>query len=975
MLNLERITTRLSYGDLPETWQIPDVERFSDEKSLYDYQSDALRNAARALYLYYEQKHDWQAGEAPSVNEFRKSHLLWLYESVSIASVKQFDTRADQRNYRVNPAFQILAEHMESVGDEINSRDLINRMGFWMATGSGKTLVMVKLIEYLHYLQRHGEVPPHNMLILAPSEHLLQQIKRTVDEFNRSGTAIELVHLRDLNRPRPMLMGDVVTVYYHRSDNIADVQKDALTDYRAYENDGKWFIFLDEAHKGGKEDSKRQAYYAVMARNGFLFNFSATFVDKADIATTVKKFNLAEFIRQGYGKNIYVNKSEYDAFKIRGYEVQHRERQLIVLKSLLTLACASASAKQLREETGLAHAYHLPMMLTLVNTVNTEEGEKNDLWSFFQTLRQVASADVDEALFRDAKKELLSDWDGGRHLFSKDDKLQMDSALVEKMTVAGLRAEIFHSRRRGELEFVRSKDRKELALQLKNADAPFAVIRIGDISKWRNEFLAGYNETQAIGDKSFFETLDQNRVTILMGSRAFFESWDSNRPNVINFINIGSREAKKFVVQAVGRGVRIEPLPSVRKRLAHMPDDFNPEAKAALKNCADLARPLETLFLFATNRAAMKAVLEGIQSEGEAVFEPLDGFERAAVPVVNAAEMPLYVPHYKEEDDDAKRPRFTVDDATLQRFKAWCAATSDSVFALRDGLALPQIEALRNVDAHVTVKPGKSYAKLSFMQTRLLSHIAQTVKVSDGVRGLDDEKDIIHFRKIRARSEYVDDLKRKVEAVKHKPLSADEKRQLAMDFAEQKIDEAEFQKRMAGSDEEIFKDVTIRKLAGHYYLPVVLGSEKADYIQHIIKVESEITFLNRLQEWLSGNPPVWDGWMFSKLDESLDRIHIPYFDEAKNFAREFLPDFVFWMCKGRQYRIVFVDPKGAEHADAYRKIDGYKALFVENGSPRVFRHENWEVAVDLYMYNPAASPLEAYQDRWISEPSRIFAEG
>ena len=31
-----------------------------------------------------------------------------------------------------------------------------------------------------------------------------------------------------------------------------------------------------------------------------------------------------------------------------------------------------------------------------------------------------------------------------------------------------------------------------------------------------------------------------------MGSRAFYEGWDSNRPNVMNFINIGSRDAKKF---------------------------------------------------------------------------------------------------------------------------------------------------------------------------------------------------------------------------------------------------------------------------------------------------------------------------------------------------------------------------------------------------------------------------------------------
>ena len=981
MHNLESIVTGRKYGELPETWQVPDIDRFSDRMSLYDYQTDAIRNAARALYLYYGQKHDWTANESADTNTHRNFDMMARYLDLlvrgggtGISDIKKFETRADDRHDRVNPVFQILSEYIDTPEESIGYRHLINRMCFWMATGSGKTVVMVKLIGYLHFLQQRGEIPPHRILILAPSEHLLRQIRRTVDEFNRSGTAIELVHLRDINRRRQQPLRDTITVYYHRSDNISDVQKDALTDYRAYEDGGKWFIFLDEAHKGGKEDSKRQAYYAVMARNGFLFNFSATFVDQADTLTTVKKFNLSEFIRHGHGKNIYLNKDEYKDFQIWKNETDHRKRQLIVLKSLLTLANASSCAKKLREETRLEHAYHLPLMLTLVNTVNTEEGEKNDLWSFFQTLRQIASAEINEDLFREAKEALCKDWGDAEYLFGKTDKMQMDTALVKKMTVAGLREEIFHSRRKGALEVIQSGDRKELAFQLKNADTPFAMIRIGDISKWRNEFLAGYHETTALKDSTFFEDLDQSRVTILMGSRAFFESWDSNRPNVINFINIGGREAKKFVVQAVGRGVRIQPLPSVRKRLAHLPDDCSPDEKAQLDKHKDLVRPLETLFLFATNRTAMKAVLDGIESEEDgAVFEPVEGVELSARPKINSADMPLYVPQYREDRESVQHPMFAMNEATLQRFKAWCAATSDSVFAVRDGLTLPQIDALRNIESRVKITPDKTYANLGFLQTRLLLFISQAAKASDGVRDLED-KDIIHFRKVRAHEEYVDELRTKLDAVKHQKLSDDEKRQLAMDFANRKIDEAEFSSRMAGSDEEKFKEVTIRNLAGHYYLPVMVGNEKVDYIQHIIKTDSEVKFLGRLEEWLSGNPSDWDGWMFSKLDESLDDIHIPYFDGKQNDYRDFKPDFVFWMCRGNRYRIVFVDPKGTAHTEAYYKIDGYKKLFVENGRTRKFKHESWEVSVGLYMYNPDASPLKEYKDYWISDPSPIFAD-
>jgi hypothetical protein len=52
-----------------------------------------------------------------------------------------------------------------------------------------------------------------------------------------------------------------------------------------------------------------------------------------------------------------------------------------------------------------------------------------------------------------------------------------------------------------------------------------------------------------------------------MGSRSFYEGWDSNRPNIILFINIGKGiDARKFVLQSIGRGVRIEPIPNKRRR-------------------------------------------------------------------------------------------------------------------------------------------------------------------------------------------------------------------------------------------------------------------------------------------------------------------------------------------------------------------------------------------------------------------------
>ena len=196
-------------------------------------------------------------------------------------------------------------------------------------------------------------------------------------------------------------------------------------------------------------------------------------------------------------------------------------------------------------------------MLTLVHSVNTDvENKRNDLWAFFQTLREIATGEIEASLFSDSRKELIDDWRDAKLLFGEDGGgiIGIDEQSIKEMKITDLRAAVFLSRRKGSLQFIRSADNKELAFQMKNADSPFALIRIGDTSKWRNEILAGYEETTALQEKPFFDELEQSSITILMGSRTFFESWDSNRPNVINFINIGMKDAKKFVVQSVGRG-------------------------------------------------------------------------------------------------------------------------------------------------------------------------------------------------------------------------------------------------------------------------------------------------------------------------------------------------------------------------------------------------------------------------------------
>ena len=68
-------------------------------------------------------------------------------------------------------------------------------------------------------------------------------------------------------------------------------------------------------------------------------------------------------------------------------------------------------------------------------------------------------------------------------------------------------------------------------------------------------------------------------------------------------------------------------------------------------------------------------------------------------------------------------------------------------------------------------------------------------------------------------------------------------------------------------------------------------------------------------------------WKSSKIDESIDKIFIPYFNE--NSYNRFFPDFIFWIKHNDKYKIIFVDPKGVSKGidKTMRKIDGFNDIF------------------------------------------------
>jgi len=846
-----------------------------------------------------------------------------------------------------------------------------------MATGSGKTLIIVKLIELLGKLISEKELPAQDILFLAHRDDLLDQFKAHVEEFNSFNfdTKINLKNLRDYESVKrenalPFAKNEI-TVFYYRSDLISDEHKEKIVNFQNYDNGGRWYILLDEAHKGDKEDSKRQILYSILSRNGFLFNFSATFTDPRDFATCAFNFNLSRFVEEGYGKHIYVSSAEISAFRGRG-DFSPIEKQKIVLKTLLLLTYINKYFEKIRKVNN--SLYHRPLLLTLVNSVDVEE---SDLELFFREVEKVAKNEIRADLLNRAKQELIQEFIDNAKFVFEELECVINADLVSKLDYKDILKYVLNAKTPGKIEVLKIPgNRNELIFRLMTAEKPFALIKIGDISGWLKDKLEGYEINESFENESYFRRInrDDSDINVLMGSRSFYEGWDSNRPNLLLFVNIGvGSDAKKFVLQSVGRGVRIEPQKYQRKRLQNL---LNAKVvkEQLFEKVINLILPIESLFVFGTNAENLKEIIKTLKEEKQD-----KSLGEAFILNPEAQKHPLLVPVYKtaerifaEEKDPQKYPVSREDfDITSQFYEFLGDKVAMAKYDCEVKVLKKTKESFAKKERYYDFGERNSLFEPELILDRIFDYLGVKSKEFDKFKELEDE--IVHFKKIRfTNGEKYKEIKRKIEEARYYP-----ERQKELDKQYGKIPRKEFERQMTlfeqvGNFELKSQKIKIKYLANHYYLPVIVSeAEKIDYLNHIINVDSEVRFIEQLEEYLAKPDNVFtqfDWWMFSKLDQTLDEVFIPYYNPKENNIANFKPDFIFWAQKGKRYLILFVDPKGTEHADGYRKIDGYSRIFEigEQKQSRDFSYNGFTINTKLLLKprRGIAQVLENYKRYW-----------
>ncbi|GAA9729104.1 DEAD/DEAH box helicase family protein [Helicobacter pylori] len=933
----------LNTNEINEPLERLDFKSFDSNKELLDYQQQALINAFRMLVAYFR-----------DFKESKKAFYAFYQEHYSFAN-------CDFTNKKLNP---LLKDYFKVENGCVSFENFINRLAFYMATGSGKTIVIIKLVELLSVAIRMGLIPKKNIMFFSANEHLIKQFEKEIERYNRGKDYFKQIDFKNLksvtnkdfhHAPKDFFI-EKITLFYYRADLMNDEEsKENLLNYKDYWDNGENYVILDEAHKGNKSESKRQAIFSLLALKGFLFNFSATFTEESDLITAVYNLSVGEWVKLGYGKeSVLLKKNNLNAFKDLK-DLNDREKEIALLKALLLLGM------QKRYKT--EGYFHDPLMLVFTHSVNVKN---SDAEIFFKTLARVIEND-DGSDFLKAKEDLLEELRDPEFLFSDDKdknyKIEVFKEGLNRLDFKGLKEAVFYAGN-GHIEvIINPKNNQEIAFKLNTSDKVFCLIRIGDITEWICEKLKSVkvvSKNLSFKEESYFSQIDKSSINILVGSRTFDTGWDSTRPSVILFLNIGlDDDAKKLVKQSFGRGVRIESVKNQRQRLAYL--DIDEAIKEKLKPNAAM---LETLFVIPTNHASLEAILT-IQKESENKGENRGSWREIKLEKTRI-EHALFVPCYRKEQTNALKispsASFKMSEKNFKDLKEYFHLMSEKHFILKHEIYDPKDYTLLKEmiqTAHFKKVSTWHYKDLDYMISEIKGKLYPNQKVpKDEFNALDNEK-IAHFKRVKVRADKKEKLIQTIQEVKeYAPL---DKETLRKKIAQGEIDPYDTEKH---KQDRTFKvdEAELLKLKEHYYTPLI-KAKNCDWLKHVVKVKSESDFLEELLKITKTLQENYDFWAFSKIDEHLDNLFIPYIDNATE--RRFFPDFIFWLEKGGTQIICFIDPKGSKHTDYEHKADAYKLFKDKIFNPK--DDPNFKIKVVLKFYGNKDDVGERYRDLWIEK--------
>ena len=908
------------------------------------------------------------------ISEKRHKPIIWKYfQYLSLLFTEIYLDKYFSRPKELLESLNSFVEDFNSKIDGFTSQKFdesdINKLAFWNATGSGKTLLMhINILQYLHYANKHNKVKDLNrVVLLTPNEGLSKQ---HLTELQKSGFNSELF----TKQSTPLFSGQIVEIIDIHKLEETEGEKTVAVD--SFESNN--LVLVDEGHRGASGTDWKDKRDRL-CENGFSFEYSATFGQAVSGANAANKEKLLQeyskctlfdysykyFYEDGYGKDYHIlnlndtwNESTVDLYltacllnfyqQLKVYEDQFNAIQPFLIEKPLFIFVGSK-----------------------VTAVRTEGGRKVSdvirIIQFFAQFIKHRSPNID------AITRLLAGSDGlidgqNRPIFFNSFKYLVSIRKQAAEIYDYILNKVFNSTISGaelHLDNLKGAD-GEIGLRVGDSDY-FGVINVGDdrdLMKLCEE--QGFSTAERDFSDSLFHKIDDKNSTInlLIGSKKFNTGWNSWRVSTMGLMNVGRGEGTE-IIQLFGRGVRLKGYNFSLKRSDRLDYGIRPDSIPK-----DI-KYLETLYVFGIKADYMQQFKEYLEEEGLPTNDT--NFEELSIPVLPAVELienkKLKVLKVKDGIDFKKDILFELyapqngmrlniqldwypKIQVLQRSRGSSISPNDSrqtgkledhhlafinwddvYFEIQKfknernwynlNIKKDTLSTLLHNDGWYTLFiPEYELTVRSFEQTKLWKEVATSL-----LRAYCDK--IYNYEKNKYLSQF---LEYEVLDPTH-PNFISEYR-FYIERTQEELIEKLTQLKELLIDKDFSYQIEFRQLQNfdainfnqHLYKPLVYFN--ANVYKDILRVspfqlvDSEKDFINDLKNFYTSNTSFFaDKELF--VLRNISKKGIGFFE-----AHNYYPDFILWLIyDGKQY-INFIDPKGLRHIEGFEhpKIKFYKTL-------------------------------------------------
>ncbi len=870
----------------------------------------------------------------------------------------------------------------------------LRKLAYWMATGSGKTLILhINYRQFLHY----NDEPLDNILLITPNEGLSEQ---HITEM----TASDILCRRFDSEPGALNLGAEDVVRVIEITKLVERKRGGGESVPVEAFEGNNLIFVDEGHKGSGGEAWRRVR-DTLAATGFTFEYSATF---GQALSAAKNKELTE----EYGKAIAFDYS-YRYFHGDGYgkdfrvlnqagEYTDNSVDTLMLGNLLSFY------EQQRAFAGNGDAlrpYHIekPLWIFVGGTVNAvyskNKKSRSDVLTVVRFLHRVLG-NLDDWAVQGIEK-ILRGKTGLRTPYDQDVFADRFASLRNTGHSAGtiyrdILERVFLSQSSGGLRlcFIRGGD-GEIGLRTSGADDYFGLIYIGDAGKFRklvesDEMGITIEEDAFTG--SLFDDVNTSdtKINILIGAKKFMEGWNSWRVSNMGLLNIGRREGSE-IIQLFGRGVRLRGKGLGLKRSTAL-GGRHPENLPLL----------ETLDIFAVRAEYMANFREYLEREGVET----EGTVELPIPIEVNKEFlgkGLLIPRLKkghrfEETELMLKPASDVRARVDMTPKVQLLESGDG--KIREDIASSGRERPIPSESLDLVDWGQAY--LYVLDYKERKNLRNLVVPSGSLRGILEAKDTggalcvlvaddetvepksFHGREalqdaaVNLLCNYIDNFYRvsrenyEMENLVYRKL---DERDPNLSFRSDEYgDQGTYSVSVPRSREELITEIeNLLEKSDTLYREETSGLRRIHFDRHVYQP----LLLEQLEDGVSVFPPglnegerefvsdLKNYWAREKDAKLVGKevfllrnqgrgIGIGFFE-----GRKFYPDFILWIKDKTKQRIVFVEPHGMIYASSYK--DDQKAHLhetLQEMSREITKRSKAKSDVVLDSYIVSVTPFE-----------------